>query len=221
MRCCLIVVHVVVTLYVVRWTAFMTAGGGLGTVAIMNPLQAISILCLLGMVYAVGADDSHWTRRHLGWLNFVAAATMLLWTLGYSEGPLYRALAARGSAAWGEMLIALVLIFGPVLGISLGLVRRTESIGAERDLGRQGVLVISGLVCVAGSLPWLWKMSSTSSPVSRSYAWSSTWMGTMEVATILATCLAGFALLRRRRFASGVAFAEALAVPLIVRLVGW
>lgn len=221
MRRCLLVIHIGATSYVAHWTAFLAMGAGLGVSTIMIPLQALSICCLLGMVYAAGADPNHWTRRHLGGLNLGAAGATFLWTVGYSEGPFYRAVAAQASAARAEAIIGIVVMIGLVVGVSLWLVRRATANTYEDGGSERGLIALSGFIWAAGSFPWLWTMINTPDPVQRSYAWGSATVGLMELGTVIATCVAGIQLLRGSRLATGVAFAEALAVPLLVRLAGW
>lgn len=217
----LLVMHIGATSYVVHWTAFLATGAGLGDYTIMNPLQALSICCLLGMIRAAGVDPNHWTRRHLGKLNLGAAAATFLWTVGYSEGPVFRAFATRKSTAWTELIMGIVVMAGLVVGISLWLVRRTNANTHQASGRERGIIVLSGLIWAVGSIPWLWTMISASDPVQRSYAWGSATVGLMELGTAVATCVAGIQLLRGSRLATGAAFAEALAVPILVRLAGW
>ncbi len=221
MRRCLLVIHIGASLYLVHWTALLASGAGLGAATIMIPLQMISVCCLLGIVYAAGARPNHWTRRYLGWLNLGAVAAALLWTMGYSEGPIYRVFAGGAITARIETIVGIIVAFGLVAGISMWFVRRSGAATDQPQSRKQGLIAVSVFVWASGSLPWLWIMANTPDPVQRSYAWSSATTGLMEIATVIAICVAGFQLVRGYRLSVGVAFAEALVIPIVVRLAGW
>ncbi len=216
MRYFLIILHGGATAYVARWTIFLSIGAD----PVMSMVQVFSASCLLAIIYAVGAEPTNWTRRFLGLLNLGAVAGTVLWTTGHSEGPVYRTLAARPSAAFDELLIGAFILFGLVVSISMLLVRKHQTsltIHMERWYSLE---LLSIIIWSLGSLPWLMAIIRATDSVQESYVWGGA-LYFMEITTMVALCIATIPMLHASRSAAGVVFLEVFLVPLIARVNGW
>jgi hypothetical protein len=217
----MLVLHVIVTLSVARWTAFSSAAYTVGTVLLLLPLQTITLVCLAGMTVAVGAPNGHWTRRHLLGLNIGAMSSLLLWSVGYSEGPIFRVLTASGSAAWPEIALFSFMLGAMVVWCSLRLVRQTQPARVALGSGGWQLQVMSVIVFLGGSVPWLISSAQLAGANGERHQPGPILLGAMEFTTLAAVCLAALALLNRARFAACIAIAEAVAVPVFARIAHW
>jgi hypothetical protein len=211
----LVVLHIVATLYVARWTLFGLQISTTGSLLFLVPFQITTVACLCGLVVAVTVSERHWARRHLVGLNIASIISLLLWNVG----PLYRSF--RHGQPWGEVLVAILLVGGLILGVSLRVVRRTFQMSQEReDLSNWTLLVLSIVICLLGSSPWLFKVLQATDSFQGFHEWTSSLSGIMELATISAIAISGCAVLNGAKLATVVSITEAVFVPIVMLLAG-